>query len=248
MGQHGGSVDGRAAAIWGGTALVVAAVSFMGVFGYLAATFDYPDVLAGSAADVLPSLLALGATGRSVWIVYALLPLLLVPGGLGVHAALRASAPNATRAAVVLATVAAMSMLVGLARWPTLHWQLALAWSAASSEARQAIAPMFDGLNLYLGTFIGEFVGEIALNGFFACSAYALLRGGSRLGGVAGFTAAALGLLAAFRNVTPAVAVVAEVDNYVLPIWLIVSGVLIARRSAAARTDPVPSSGGATVM
>ena len=46
---------------------------------FLAAQFDYPAVLDGNAEAVLPRLLALGNSGRAVWAVYALLPLLLIP-------------------------------------------------------------------------------------------------------------------------------------------------------------------------
>lgn len=225
-----GSADRRAAGWWGGGSLVAAAVSFMAVFTWLAARFDYPDVLDGAAADVLPALLGLGDTGRAVWVVYALLPLLLIPGGIGTYASLRGAAPHAMRAALVLAVVAALSMLVGLGRWPTLHWELARAWGGGSAEARQAIAAVFAGANLYLGTFIGEFVGEIALNGFFALSAYALLCAGSPRLGWTGLLAAALGFVAALRNVAPLVSIPAEVDNYALPLWLILLGVAVIGR------------------
>ena len=59
----------------GGFALIFAAIAFMGVFSYLAAEFNYPEVLDGRAADVLPALLATGHAGRAVWAIYALLPL-----------------------------------------------------------------------------------------------------------------------------------------------------------------------------
>lgn len=40
----------------GGVALIAGAVAFLGVFAFLAARFDYPAVLDGSAAEVLPHL------------------------------------------------------------------------------------------------------------------------------------------------------------------------------------------------
>jgi hypothetical protein len=43
--------------------LIGGALAFMGVFAYLAARFNYPQVLDGNAAEVLPSLLATGTTG-----------------------------------------------------------------------------------------------------------------------------------------------------------------------------------------
>ena len=75
----------------GGASLIAATILFVVVFTYLAAAFDYPDVLDRPAADVLPALLALGSTGRMVWFVYGLIPLLIVPTGLGVSEAASAS-------------------------------------------------------------------------------------------------------------------------------------------------------------
>jgi hypothetical protein len=40
----------------GGVALIAGAVAFLGVFAFLAARFDYPAVLDGSAPEVLPRL------------------------------------------------------------------------------------------------------------------------------------------------------------------------------------------------
>ena len=59
--------SGNTAARAGGIALILAAILFMAVFSYLAATFDYPDVLDRPAAEVLPRLVALGSSGRAVW-------------------------------------------------------------------------------------------------------------------------------------------------------------------------------------
>jgi hypothetical protein len=172
----------RAASRIGGWSLIAAAVGFTAVFGYLAARFDYPAVLDGNAAVVLPRLLALGESGRAVWAVYAFLPLLLIPAAIGALAALRDAAPNAMRAALVFATIAAVSMLLGLARWPTVHWELARAYPTATTEARESIDAVFLGLNAYLGNYVGEFLGELALNAFFVLVGFAALRRADRLG------------------------------------------------------------------
>ena len=62
----------------GGFFLIGGALAFMGVFAYLAARFNYPQVLNGSAAEVLPKLLATGPTGRAVWAIYGLLPIIWI--------------------------------------------------------------------------------------------------------------------------------------------------------------------------
>ena len=238
-----GEPSSRAAIRLGGWSLVVAAVGFLGVFGWLSARFGYPDVLDGAAPDVLPRLLSLGATGRAVWVIYSLLPLLLIPAGIAVLAALRPSSPNAARGAMVGAVIASVSMLLGLARWPSVHWEMARAYGAAGPEARQAMDALFLGLNVYLGNFIGEFLGELTLNLFFFATGVAGLRSApvGRWFAYAGMAVGVIGWIAALRNTTRVVAPIAEIENYLLPIWMVVLGVTLIRwRASAAGPSPMP--------
>jgi hypothetical protein len=93
---------------------------------------------------------------------------------------------------------------------------------------------VFAGLNSYLGNFIGEFVGELALNLFFLLTAYAMLRSTRhrRWLGIAGVVVSLVGFVAMFRNVAHAVTPVADVNNLVLPLWLVTLGVVLARERA----------------
>jgi hypothetical protein len=217
----------------GGVALIGGAVAFLGVFTFLAARFDYPDILDGAAAEVLPRLLEMGRTGRAVWAVYALLPLIWIPAGVGAFHALRDVREGSMRVAMLFATVAAVSMMLGLMRWPSIHWELAQAYVAADPDTRTALAAIFDGLNAFLGNYVGEFLGELSVSLFFLLSALAVLQPGTgfpRWMGLLGVATALAGLLGTFRNVTPLVDPVAEVNNYLLPLWMIVFGVGLLRR------------------
>jgi hypothetical protein len=108
----------------GGLSLIVGALSFVAVFAYLAAKFDYPKVLDGTASEVLPRLRAGGSTMRAVWAVYAVLPLLLIVGAVGTAFALPSS-PGTMALATAFACVGALVMCLGLMRWPSIHWVLA---------------------------------------------------------------------------------------------------------------------------
>jgi hypothetical protein len=154
----------------GGLAFIVGAMAFVGVFSYLAANFNYPDVLEGAASDVLPALREGGDTMRAVWALYAVLPLLLIPGAVGAWAATPASR-NRMTLALVLAAIASLSMCLGLMRWPSVHWALAGAYEQAPPAVQASLNVVFDGLNLYLGNYIGEFLGETLLAGFFLLTA-----------------------------------------------------------------------------
>ena len=210
----------------GGLALFSAALGFIGAFTYLAVHFDYPSVLEAPAMTALPALLAMGSTGRAVWAVYGLLPLLLIPAAIGARAALRGSDEDGMDLAVLMAVVAAVSMMLGLLRWPSIQWELARAYVESESEGRIVLSAVFDGLNRYLGNYLGEFVGELSLNAFFLLSARGMWRSGIVPRWIAGLglTSGALGSIAMWRNVTGLVAPVAALNNAALPLWMIVFG------------------------
>jgi hypothetical protein len=215
----------------GGWSLILGAVAFMAVFGVLAARFDYPEILDGPAATVLPRLLATGFTGRAVWALYACLPLIWIPAGVGAYFALRRTHPASVLMGIPCTVIATISMMLGLMRWPAFHWRLAETWATADASQRVVLAAVFDGLNTYLGNYVGEFLGELAFSAFFLLTSWALFRSGAVHRAVAalGLLTSVAGLIGMFRNLTPAVAPVAAMNNYLLPLWMIVFGIVLVR-------------------
>lgn len=215
----------RRVIVAGGVSFIVGALAFVAVFSYLAANFDYPGILDGSAAEVLPRLRAGGSTMRAIWALYAFLPLLLVPGAVGVAFACPSSRGRMTLA-LVAASLGALAMCLGLMRWPSVHWALAEAYLQSGAESQSSLSAVFAGLNLYLGNYIGEFLGEVCLAVFFGLSGLSLVEE-SRFPkwlGWAGVGFSALFLAGAFRNVTPVVQPIADLNNALLPLWMVVLG------------------------
>ncbi len=199
---------------------------FVSVFSYLAANFDYPGILDGSASEVLPRLRAGGATMRAVWAPYAFLPLFLVPGAVGAYFACPSSRGRMTLA-LVAASLGSLAMCLGLMRWPSINWALADAYAQSGVEAKSSLATVFLGLNVYLGNYIGEFLGEVCLAVFFFFVGLSFLKETQypKWLGWCGVVFALLFVIGAFRNVTPAVQLFADVNNVLLPLWMIVLGV-----------------------
>ena len=224
----------------GGIFLIAGALAFMGIFAFLAARFNYPAVLDGTAAEVLPNLLATGGTGRTVWAIYGFLPLIWIPAGVGAFHALRHVREGSMRIAMQFALLSAVSMMLGLLRWPSIHWSLAEAYAAGSAADRTAIAATFAGLNSFLGNYVGEFLGELSFSVFFLLSGLAMLARGAgfrRRIGYLGVVTAAAGLVGMFRNVSSVVDPIATVNNYLLPLWMIIFGVALVRHRAIVPTD-----------
>lgn len=225
-----------------GVALSVGSLAFVAVFTYLASAFGYPDILDRDAAEVLPRLLAGGAELRTVWFLYAGLPLAIIVGGVGSGVVLQRGGAGLRALGVAAAVVAGTSMVIGLLRWPTIEWALARHWTAAPPEARIALSALFDASNLFLGNVVGEFVGEMCTALWFLTLATAFRREGRVVVGHLGTGAGILVAVAALRNMTGAVDLVANVNNVTLPLWLFTVGILFVRDGRGLRSRPKTAS------
>jgi hypothetical protein len=227
-----------------GALLVGTALAFVAVFGILASTFNYPDVLEGSAAEVLPALLAGGTPLRVVWWIYSLLPLMLIPAAVGAFDALRDERESLMRAGTYSAVLASLTLTLGLIRWPSLNYELATIYAAAAPGGRAAVEVVFTGFNSYLGTYIGEQLGEIFLNAWFLAVALTMLWSARFPRWIAGsgIVAGALGLVGVFRFATDLVAPIAALNNLLLPLWLVLFGAALFRYGSRARASVVAAS------
>lgn len=161
-----------------------------------------------------------------------MLPLALIPASIAAAHALRL--PDGRNALALkmadgLQAVAAICMMLGLARWSTAQWALATAWTDADATARIGLAASFDALNAMFGNGIGEFVGELTLYGSFLAFAVALdARGQRRIAMLAALTALC-GWIGMFRNITSSTQWAADVGNVLLPLFLITFGMVLLR-------------------
>jgi hypothetical protein len=223
----------------GGGALVAGSLGFIAVFSCLAQTFGYPDVLDHAASDVLPAFAAGGSSLRAAWVLYGAIPLTLFIGGLiSMQLLERGGGRTLARFGGAFATLAAMSMMVGLLRWPTIQWALAERWAEATGDQREVYAAIFDGANTYLGNVFGEYLGETMLAGWFVTMGAALRGLGHRRLGAGSFAMGLVVTISAQRQLTELVNPISEVNNLLLPVWLIVLGVVVWRDLKAAQPRP----------
>lgn len=213
----------------GGLFSLFGGIAFVGVFTYLAINFHYPDILDGDAYHVLPKVIAGGQEMRTVWAIYAFLPLTLIFAALGTYSYLKDKFNSLAVAGLVFATISAFANMLGLLRWPSINWVLAEKFVTATTSQKEIINAVFLGLNSYLGNYIGEFLGELTLNIWFLTIGLALItiKGKLKYLGYLALLTAILGFIGGFRNVTGVVSIAAEINNYLLPLFLIVLGVFL---------------------
>ena len=106
-----GSSNARGTILAGGIALVGGAVAFLGVFSYLAARFQYPEVLDGARRTCSPRSWRPGRP-RAAWSLYSVLPLVFIPAGVAAFEALRERAAGPMRVGMLFRLVAAVSMML----------------------------------------------------------------------------------------------------------------------------------------
>lgn len=217
-----------------GALVVLGALGFVVVFSVLAAMFGYPDVLDRPASEVLPALIAGGATLKAWWILYAVLPLTLSAAAILAHGQL-ASRGQRARLFTASGVAAGIAMALGLVRWSTFQWSLGESWLAADTTSRAAIEAVSDASNRMLGNGLGEVVGETFLGlwllgaGLALYAAYRAATPGLRARAVQSVASVTLLLavamvVGAWRFAWPALEAVTAVTNLLLPVGLIALG------------------------
>jgi len=99
-------------------------------------------------------------------------------------------------------------------------------YAQSGAEAKSSLSAVFTGLNLYLGNYIGEFLGEACLATFFLLAGFSMLEEARFPKWLAwsGVVFALLFFVGAFRNAVPAVQSVADLNNALLPLWMLTLG------------------------
>ena len=199
--------------------LIAAAVLTNVAFLALGSVFDYPDVLAEPAGEILARFRASQTTVVTWFTVLALSAALFAPIALGVG---RLSRHPAMRAAVPVGVAAAVVQVAGLARWPV------LVPGYAARDDRAA----FTTAHHLLGTLLGETVGYTLTAAWTVLVLIALYRSlAGRWFTVLGGTSAALILSGVLIPLGVPGTDMANLLGYILwSLWLVAFAVVLLRR------------------
>lgn len=230
-----------------GLVMVAFPLAVQAPFGWLAATFSYPDILLRPPDEMLVRFHAGGAAMVWAWYAYAactaglLAMAVLLPRVLGARGAV-------AQASVALGVVAAVAQALGLLRWVLVVPWLAARW-VEDPGARPALAVAYEVQHRLFGVVLGEHLGQAAMGGWTLAAAVLLARAGAPrwlvgLGAVCGGLFW-LGLGAGLVRVVPLPAAVGQVPVVAFVLWsgwCVAAGVGVLRskgwRAASSEREP----------
>jgi hypothetical protein len=177
-----------------GACAIALAIVFNIPYAFLAATYDYPDVLRRPAGEALDLFASGGTPLILTWHAFALSALAIAPlaMALSLTPVRIAEKPGLAIGAAIMGAMAGLAQAIGLWRWVFVVPGLARTHAdpETSLDAKFAAERAFDLLNQYGGVAIGEHLGQW-LTAFFVLM-LALLQWSERKR-----ISAALGLLTA---------------------------------------------------
>ncbi|MGC3955080.1 MAG: DUF4386 family protein [Propionicimonas sp.] len=140
-----------------GVLLIAAPLLFNAVYFALARQFDYPGILRRPTAEILERFRAGGSGLVSLWFVFALSALLLIPAA--TLAGSLIADPPLSSLSVTVGVIAGLTQTLGLLRWVFVVPYLARA--AASGAGSETIELVFQTQHRYLGVAVGEHLGYL---------------------------------------------------------------------------------------
>ena len=223
-----------------GVTLIVFAVAFNLPYMWLAATFDYPDILRSPPGVILAAFADGGPPLILTWAAFALAALLFAPVAVGISKITQRNG-HASSATAALGIAAGVTQAIGLSRWVYAVPGLAASWTASAGDPalRTAIELNFTALHQFAGVGIGEAIGQ-SLTAFWLMAVAIGQRRHPRFGGAL----AGLGLLGGIvllLGIIEGLATVLAFDPGVfglgalvgfllLTVWLIWTGILCILR------------------
>lgn len=229
-----------------GLSAIALAIAFNIPYTVLAMTYNYPDVLRGSAYDALDLFAKGGASLILTWHAFAVIALALMPFAMAVSLTAHRLHHHTGLAigAAIAGALAGLTQAMGLWRWVFVIPSLARTHAdpTSSPEAKAAAERAFEILNLYGGVAIGEHMGQLLTALFVVLFALIQWREAHKITAVTGFVTATTIVLGTQEGVAIALGQSGEMFSMAtilgylgLTVWLIQTGITHLRRPAVAK-------------
>lgn len=210
---------------FGGWSFIVAGI----FYPILILNANPPKSIDLPAAELLSSLQSGNSMEFLFWIFATLIPLLLISGSFGAYEALKDRSLLVMKLAMVAIFLATFSLMMGMLKWSGLSWHLASLYSEANGQEKQILESVYQHMDLYLGTYFGQYLADGMFFTFVLLTSYVSYRHKRMPNWQAllGFVTATFGLVGAFRHIDESAQAFYQVSLSLslTPIWMITLGV-----------------------
>lgn len=161
----------------GAYSLLFMSLLWVGTTVFLNLSYDYPWLLTAEKPDEALGRMLLKGPELRLWLkFYSFVPLLLIPGSVGLFYAFRDTAEGAMRVASQFLFVGMFTMILRLFVWPALNWKFAILYFHVAPEHRVPILATLYSLNYYLREAIGEYLSMTCFSVWALIISYVLYR------------------------------------------------------------------------
>jgi hypothetical protein len=162
--------------IIGGWSLIIFSILFVGITLLIDSLTQAQTMLYGMEQHNLFKVAAGTETIRTLLVIYALLPLLLIPGAVGTFYAFIEPHEANMRCGMYFATAGALALCISLMMLPSINWHLTSYISTMSGSQQASMIIILQSLHSYLGVFIGDLLGFGCLLIWFFITSFVMLR------------------------------------------------------------------------
>lgn len=143
----------------GGWSMIIFSILFVGITILIDNLAQAQTMLYGMEQHSLFKVAAGSETIRSLLILYALLPLLLIPGAVACFYAFIEPHEAHMRCGMYFATAGALALSISLLMLPSLNWHLVSYIPTLTGSVQSAIIINLQAIHTYFGVFIGDILG-----------------------------------------------------------------------------------------
>tara|TARA_R110000868_G_scaffold190862_1_gene434810 strand:- start:112260 stop:113060 length:801 start_codon:yes stop_codon:yes gene_type:complete len=200
------------------------------------------DTASVNLVDFLTGLSSSGITNKIVLTIFAVIPALLITGGVGFYSAVKPYSYKLSGVSLIFTVFAAVGFIIGIGRWPSLNWGLGEAFVQYKNTS-EYILSFYNISNHMLGYWIGQVFAEISL--FTSIGVMSIVMFNSKRFPVwlCGFASVIfiLGVAATFRNMSEAALWTHSfISSFMLvPIFFILLSIALFRFVGKSKEKPI---------
>ena len=162
--------------VFGGWAMVIFAILFVGITLLIDSLAQVQQMLYGMEQHSLFKVAAGSNTIRTLLVIYAVLPLLIIPGAVGSFYIFSDQYEANMRCGTFFAVGGAFALALSLLMLPSINWHLVSYINSMPANEQSMMIILLQSFHSYFGVYVGDILGFGSLLVWFFISSIVMLK------------------------------------------------------------------------